>query len=81
MNQLPPLHSDAAHTLLNHVLTTPQLPEQLDLLHSLALYDSGDYLLGPEEKEALLNIAQLAKLLRQIPRAQYRLLRFYLRRI
>lgn len=81
MSNYPLRNDNEAHALLNHLITTPELAEQLDTLHNLALYDSGDALLGPEEKEALLNVARLAQLLRQIPRKHYRLLRFYLRRL
>lgn len=49
-----------AHQLLLHLVTCPDLADNLQTLHTLALYESGDALLGREEKEALLNIRELA---------------------
>lgn len=53
--------------LIAHLASNPLLPAQLRMLHSLALYDSGDAVLGREEKEALQAVQQLADLLDQVP--------------
>lgn len=53
--------------LLTH-LANPTLSTHLRQLHDLALYDSGDALLGDEEKDSLLAAKSLADLLDTIPR-------------
>lgn len=58
--------SHKAHKLLTHLLTTPQLADNLKTLHDLALYESGDALLGVEEKEALHNVRELADRLKRM---------------
>ena len=69
-----------ANKVLFEVLTNPNLPEQLACLHDLALYDSGDALLGPEEKQALFSIRQLALSMRRMKRAERYRLRKILRK-
>jgi len=55
-----PLIPTQAKALLLHLLGNPEMPEQLQTLHNLALYESGDAMLGPEEKSALQNAKELA---------------------
>ena len=69
-----------ANNVLVEVLTNPNLPEQLKCLHDLALYDSGDALLGPEEKQALFCIDQLVKTMRRMKREERHKLRNMLRK-
>lgn len=54
----------AAKLLFAHLITVPNLAEQLLHVHNLAIYDSGAALLGPEEKECLLNTKELAERIR-----------------
>lgn len=64
-----------ARLLMQHLLTAPSLSDDLQTLHDLALYESGDALLGAEEKEALFNVKQLAALLAELKEEDYQRLR------
>lgn len=68
-----------AHTLITHLLTSPNLAEQLNIVHDLALYDSGDALLGEIEKDALFSIKQLAERITRIGRKERKQLQKLLR--
>lgn len=61
------IRSSAAYTLLLHLVSTPGIAQQLFSLHDLALYESGDALLGPEEKEALRDVRELAVRIDDLP--------------
>lgn len=50
---------NAAKNLILHLLGSPDLSRHLQTLHDLALYESGEALLGPEEKEALQEVNEL----------------------
>jgi hypothetical protein len=58
--------TSTAKTLLTHLVTTPDFPTQLKTLHNLALYESGDALLGTDEKQALFNCISLAEKLERL---------------
>lgn len=59
--------------LVSQLLAT-NLPADLKTLHDLALYDSGDALLGEEEKQSLLNTIQLAQRLEDLTDAERQML-------
>jgi hypothetical protein len=72
MKQTP---TTGAKLLLQHLLTTPNLANELETLHDLALYESGDALLGAEEKEALMNTKQLAQRIAELKEEDFEFLR------
>ena len=53
-------------SLLAHLAMNPALADDLLTLHNLALYDSGEALLGAEEKSSLQSVQQLSALLRLV---------------
>lgn len=50
-------------TLLAYLITSPGLANHLRILFDLALFESGDALIGADEKEALQSVRHLADLL------------------
>lgn len=70
------VRGSAPHTLFLHLLHCPKrLARQLEALHDLALYESGEALLGPEEKEALLNAKELAARLGSVSEGEWQEMR------
>lgn len=61
------------HLLVNHLLYT-DIADDLQTLHDLALYESGDALLGEHEKDALNNVIHLKKRLENLTDADRALL-------
>lgn len=58
--------STAARNVLVELLANPDLPKHLERLRELAVYESGDTYIGPDEKEALRSIRSFERKLRRL---------------
>lgn len=54
-------------TLMMHLINTPQLPEHLSRIHDIAFYESGDFVIGADEKESFRETMRLINLLEDCP--------------